>query len=161
MRCSLLFSVALTLGSLAPLQAQDVFCCTWGGTLYAVNSHTGERSFVGTSLSGMNALAMDDSGNLWSTHRDGNNTYHITSVDPATGQATIIASDPLRNILYISYGSGGVQTLDTTNDTLLGVTPVPGLVGTVEVSAEVESSAAKGNLTRLLAAIREDRHRIG
>ena len=31
--------------------------------------------------------------------------------------------------------------------------------GLPEVSAEVESPAAKGNLTRLLAAIREDRHR--
>lgn len=31
--------------------------------------------------------------------------------------------------------------------------------GLPEVSAEVESPEAKGNLTRLLAAIREDRHR--
>src|SRR5262245_31123549 len=94
MRMPLRVVLAASLLSL-PLFAQDLVGVAWTGGVYALDSHTGAATLLGTGLFGQNALAVDGSGTLWSTHRTGLPstppwTYDVTVVNPQTGAATVV-----------------------------------------------------------------------
>ena len=80
--------LALCLSLSLPLAAQDMVAVAWTGDVYALDSFTGTSTLIGSGLFGQNALARDDAGTLWSTHRTASLTYWLTVVDPQTGGTT-------------------------------------------------------------------------
>lgn len=84
---------ALWAASLTPLAtAQDMIAVSWSGGVYALDSYTGAATYIANGLSGQNALARDDAGGLWSTHRNGT-VYALTSIDPNSGAATVVTNN--------------------------------------------------------------------
>lgn len=73
--------------------AQDMIAVSWGGTVYALDSFTGNATSIGSGSFGQNSLARDDLGGLWSTSRDPSNVYSLTSIDPTTGAATVVTTN--------------------------------------------------------------------
>lgn len=82
--------LALSLPFAAALPAQDMIATSWSGGVYALDSFTGATTYLGVGLFGQNAMAVDQTGVVWSTHRDANNDYSLCTVDLSTGAATEI-----------------------------------------------------------------------
>lgn len=91
----LLVALAAALVPSAALTAQDLIGVAWNGGVFAVDSLTGAASQIGTGLPGQNALGLDAGGTLWATHRSGTPgayVYHLATIDPGTGLATVVHS---------------------------------------------------------------------
>lgn len=75
----------------ATLPAQDLIGVSWGGAVVRVDSQTAAVTPLGTGTFGQNALARDGRGRLWCTQRSASTpyVYDLTTIDPATGAATV------------------------------------------------------------------------
>jgi WD40 repeat protein len=124
--------------------AQDLLGVTWSGQVSLIDSNTGAATPIGTGLFGQNALTRDANGVFWSTHRLGASsttwTYHLTTVDPSTGAATIAfpgidirgLASAGGNLLYaIEQTSTGTTSVDLLSlvDTTTGAVTRVGPIG--------------------------------
>lgn len=83
------FAVVLTAAAtLSSVSAQDMIGVTYTGEILAIESQTGGETVLAAGAFGLNCLARDDAGTLWSVSRAtlGTPTYMLTSIDPATLQ---------------------------------------------------------------------------
>jgi hypothetical protein len=90
----------------ATLPAQDLIGVSWSGAVVRVDSQTAAVTPLGSGTFGQNALARDGRGRLWCTQRSVSTpyVYDLTTIDPATGAATVqYAGIDLRGLT----GAGG------------------------------------------------------
>lgn len=141
---SLVAGVGLALAASVSALAQDIVAVSWSGSTYAIDGASGSGALIGPSgFSGLNAMAKDSSGKLWTTSSD-----DLLTVDPITGAASFVVTmnngvNSVRGMAWYSsrlyvVQDGGSTTLPdelyvidvaTGNATLIGIMNYPNIQG--------------------------------
>ncbi|MCB9878179.1 MAG: hypothetical protein H6835_11325 [Planctomycetes bacterium] len=97
-------ALALTVAA-AP--AQDMIGLTLSGSLYAVDSFTGQSELLGAGLFGHQSLARDDAGDLWTVSRTllGIPQYFLTRISPDSLAIEVVA--PAVDTRALAYEGNG------------------------------------------------------
>jgi len=100
-------ALSLSLAAASPALAQDMLGVSYSGSIYALDSATGDAQVVGAGLFGHNCMARDEHGDLWTISRNllGNPIFYLTRIDQASLQPEIVAVN--RDVTALANAGGG------------------------------------------------------
>jgi hypothetical protein len=128
--------IAAGLALPSTIYAQDrLFAVNFAGNLYELNTTTASGTFIGaTGVTRLNAATADASGNIYAARvrntADPADENQFVSIDPSSGQASIIASygtsNDLRALAYLNGTLYGIR--DGAPDDLVTIDAATGAV---------------------------------